>query len=251
MRCKFKTTALAAILTLLSVGGVAMAAEGEGKVRSMFEMFVWPGGGGIGALIILMDVVSISLIIEYFIKVRRVKILPDQVRNEIVALFERKQYRQAIDFTAAEPSFLAQVVHAALREAPHGHFAMQRAMAEAVEEQVSRWLRKIEPLNLFGNISPMMGLLGTVYGMILAFEAIVAQGGVPNPALLANAIGIKLVSTFWGLVVAVPALSVYAIMRNRIDGLAAEAATTAQSLLAMLRPSARAAAPVPAAVGQE
>lgn len=205
----------------------------------MFEQFIWPGGGLIGILLILIDVASIALIVEHFVNVRRPTILPEPVLAQIRASFEEKRYREAIELTASEPSFISSVMHAALGEAAHGYGAMARAMEEAIEERTTRLLRKIEWLNIIGNISPMLGLMGTVLGMILAFETIVKAGGMPNPPDLARAIGIALVTTFWGLVVAVPALAVYAFMRNRIDSLAAETAIAAQELISTFRPGAK------------
>lgn len=222
-------------LTVLYFGDLAMAQEV--KTRSMFDEFII-GGGLIGGLLILMDVASWAIIIEHFISIRKANILPDIQREQITAMFEQKQYREVIEFTGAQPSFLAYVVHASLGEATHGYAAMERAMEEAIEERTTKLLRKIEILNVFGNIGPMLGLLGTVYGMILCFNAIVAAGGVPEPAMLADSIGVALVTTFWGLVVAIPALTVYAWMRNRIDGLSAEVAMTAQELISTFRPGA-------------
>jgi len=91
-------------------------------------------------------------------------------------------------------------------------------------------------LNIIGNVAPMLGLLGTVLGMILAFNEIVSARGIPSPVQLADSIGIALVTTFWGLIVAVPALAVYSFMRNRIDGLSAETALAAQELIGMVCP---------------
>lgn len=236
MRTKSWLGAVAGCLALLAPGEGALA--GQEPSRTMFTQFIWPGGGAIGVLLLAIDVASIALIVQYFLTIRRAHALPEPVRQQVRALFEQRQYRAAIEMTATEPSFLSHVVHAALSEAPHGYAAMERAIEEAVEERTTRLLRKIELLNIIGNIAPMLGLMGTVLGMILAFNAIVAEGGVPNPVVLADAIGIALVTTFWGLVVAVPALAAYSVMRNRIDSLSAEAAMTAQELIGTFRPGA-------------
>ena len=95
-------------------------------------------------------------------------------------------------------------------------------------------MRRIEWLNLIGNISPMIGLFGTVTGMIQAFYELVeisAAGGVTNAAQLADAISLALVTTFWGLAIAIPALAAFAILRNRIDALAADCWLVADQLL--------------------
>jgi biopolymer transport protein ExbB len=85
----------------------------------------------------------------------------------------------------------------------------------------------------------MIGLFGTVYGMILAFHAIVQTGGNADPILLAGGISTALTTTFWGLVVAIPALAGYAVLRNRIDAYTTEATLVAEELLNHFRPKPR------------
>ena len=82
----------------------------------------------------------------------------------------------------------------------------------------------------------MLGLFGTVYGMILAFQSIVSSGGNADPVLLAGGIGTALVTTFWGLVVAIPALSGYAVLRGRLDAALAEALSVAENFVERFRP---------------
>ena len=196
--------------------------------------------GAIGWLLWAISVVTVALIIQYFISVRRMNIVPDLVREQIRSLFDGKQYREAIELTAAEPSFLSYVIHAALAEAAHGYAAMERALEEASEQRTTKLLRSIEWLNLIGNIGPMLGLMGTVYGMIRVFFKIVEAKGMPRPEALADGIGIALVTTLVGLFVAIPALATYAVMRNRIDSLSAEAMITSQELIATFRPAKKA-----------
>jgi biopolymer transport protein ExbB len=194
-------------------------------------------GGVIGWLLWGISVVVVALAIHYFLTIRRMSILPGMTLDQIREMFSAKQYREAIDLTAEQSDFLSYTVHAALSEAPHGYGAMERAMEEAAEERTTKMLRSIEWLNLIGNIGPMLGLLGTVWGMILAFFTIVELKGSPDPAALAGDIGVALVTTLLGLGVSIPALSVYAIMRNRIDALTSEAVLMAQELISTFRPA--------------
>ncbi len=202
-----------------------------------FEILVL-GGGVIGGIIWLISIAVVALCIHYFISIRQTNILPELVHAQVEELFESKQYREAIDLTEGQSDFMSYVIHAALTEAPHGYPAMERAMEEAAEERTTKLLRSIEWLNLIGNIGPMLGLLGTVWGMIGAFFTIV-ETGAPDPAALAGDIGVALVTTLLGLSVAIPALAVYAIMRNRIDALTSEAVMTSQELISTFRPTAK------------
>jgi len=206
------------------------------ETMNYWEVLVYPGGGVIGGILWLMSFGTVGIIVEHFITIRRVNIIPDLIHEQIRSLFENKQYRDAIDATAAQPDFLSHVVHASLTEAPHGYPAMERAMEEACEERTTKLLRKIEWLNLIGNVSPMMGLFGTVWGMILTFFEIVKAGGSPDPGAFAHSIGIALVTTLLGLAIAIPSLAIYAVMRNRIDSLSSEAMVTCQELISTFRP---------------
>ena len=111
-----------------------------------------------------------------------------------------------------------------------------RSLEQTADELATARMRRIELLNVVGQVSPMIGLFGTVYGMILAFGAIVASGGSADPVALAGGIGTALTTTFWGLVVAIPALSGYAILRNKIDELTVEATIVGEEILNNFRP---------------
>jgi len=216
----------------------APSSEGLFGNKSAFHVFIWPGGGVIGLVLWALSIFMVALITQAFLAVRRINVLPDATKAQIQQLFDNKQYREAVELTATQPDYLSYIVHASLSEAARGYNAMEKALAEAANERTGRLLRSIEYLNLLGNIGPMLGLLGTVYGMILAFFKIVSRGGAVEPAELAEALGIKLVCTFMGLIVAIPSLTIYGLMRNRIDVLAGEAVVTAQDLVAIFKPGA-------------
>lgn len=195
--------------------------------------------GAIGWLLWGLSIVTVALIVQYMITIRRANILPPLLREQIQGMFDNRQYREVIDLTETEPSFLSCLIHAALAEAAHGYPAMERAMEEASEERTTKMLRSIEWLNLLGNVGPMLGLMGTVWGMILAFFTMVDRGGDVNAADLAGDIGIALVTTLLGLSVAIPALTVFSIMRNKIDALTSETMMASQELVSAFRPAGK------------
>lgn len=201
----------------------------------------------LGTLIIwfllLLSAISMSLMIRYTGESRRSTIEPDKLVRRARTLLGDKRALDMMDFTRGADAYFARVLHAGLREIEHGHAAMIRAAEQTAEERTVHMLRRIEPLNIIGNVSPMIGLFGTVYGMILAFREIVASGGTPDPTNLAAGIGTALVTTFWGLIVAIPALSAYAVLRNRIDELTSHAQREAEELLNVFRPPANGAVP--------
>ena len=196
-------------------------------------LFVTPGWPG--WVLWLMSFIMLAIIIQNFLAIRRRNIVPPQAHDQIRVFLEGKQYREAIESTTQGQDYLSFIMHAALLEAPHGFGAMERAMGEAAEERTAKMLRYTEWLNLMGNLGPMLGLLGTVWGLIKTFFKIVEAGGIPDPGKLAGAIGIKLVCTLLGLAIAIPALGVYGTMRNRIDTMTAEAQTAGRDMLGIVR----------------
>jgi biopolymer transport protein ExbB len=203
----------------------------ETRIEILGSLIIW--------FLLLLSVTSIGLIGYMALTNQRKSIVPPGVVEETRRLLEGGKYKEAIDLTTREGSFFSRVAGAAFREAGHGFGAMLRTLEQTSEELTTERLRKIEFLNVLGQVSPMIGLFGTVYGMILAFQAIVVAGGNADPVLLAGGIGTALTTTFWGLVVAIPALAGYAVVRNQIDALTAEATLAAEEMVNQFRPKAR------------
>ena len=233
--------ALMTVSALLMLATTA-SAQDAADTRSFFRMFFWsddvPGLIFIWTLI-LLSVVSLTLTIRFAMQHRRTTIMPEETREEIESLLSQKKYRDAIDYATGDPSFLGKVTSHALTEAPNGFSAMERAVEESGDAETARMLRPIELLNVLGNIAPMMGLFGTVYGMIVAFQSLVSSGGQPDPKELAAGISTALVTTLWGLVVAIPALTGYSLVRNKVDALTSEALLVAEDLISTFKPSGK------------
>jgi biopolymer transport protein ExbB len=216
----------------------------------VFDHFLVKGGPITWFVLVPLSVATIALTLEYCLSIRRQTIVPPETYQRVADYFKSQNYAEAFQYTANDPSLLAVVIRTGLAESNNGFSAMERAIEESLEERSSRLMRKIEYLNVIGNISPMVGLFGTVFGMISLFASIREAGGMPEPARIADDISIALVTTFWGLLVAIPALSIFALFRNRIDVLTAECAIAADKLLAPFKPGARVAPAAQAAPPQ-
>ncbi len=200
-----------------------------------FDFFVVKGGP-IAFGLIALSVVTVALTVEHCLSIRRATIVPPEAARHARTLIDEKKYLEAIKFTAEDPSMLGYVLNAGLVEASNGYEAMQRALEETRDERSARLFRKTEYLNIVGNVSPMIGLLGTVTGMILLFAEIHAADAFPGARIVADRIAVALITTFWGLAVAIPALSIYAVFRNRIDVLTAECGLAAEHVLSVFKP---------------
>jgi len=201
-----------------------------------FDFFVVKGGW-IAYFIIILSVVAMALTIEHCLSIRRATIVPGEAAVRAQQLIDEKKYLEAIQFTAEDPSMMGYVLNAGLLDAANGFAAMERAVEETLDERSARLFRKIEFLNIIGNVSPMIGLFGTVYGMILLFAEIHAAGALPGARVVADRMAIALITTFWGLAVAIPSLSIYAVFRNRIDVLTAECALAVDRILNVFGPT--------------
>jgi len=243
---KLFLSAAVATAAVLLVETLAMAADSGGRVGtrmsvgSMFYTATFSDALGFidMAAIYLCSLASIALIIEHCITIRTATLVPELSVAQIKTMFDERRFREALEFCQNDPSFVSGIVHAGLIEAANGYDAMENAMQDATSERAARLYRKIEWLNLLGNVAPMFGLWGTIWGMMVAFGEIAGRGGKADPSDLAGGIMIALVSTFTGLIVAIPALAGYGIFKSRIEQLSMEAALVAEELLANFKPNA-------------
>jgi len=229
-----------ALLMMLAVAVVAffatpaLAQEEAQESQSWFQAYV-TAGGGIGFMILFLSFVSLALIIEHIVNIKRDKIVPPQLVDEIEGMFENEEYQEALELCETEPNFLTNVLAAGLPKINAGFETMKAAMEEAAEEEAIKLQQKIGYLSLIGNIAPMMGLFGTVYGMIQAFQTIARLGAAVTPSDLATGISTALVTTFLGLLVAIPTMIAYFFFRNKVVRITLEIGAIADDLVERFR----------------
>ena len=211
------------------------------------------GGGGGGAAILpnwvfqtfdylvlsllaLASIAGIALAIDAMLHIRESKIAPPASTERLRSLIAAKKYEELLDFAGTDSSFVSKALYAGIRRAHLKYAAMREGLESSIGEQTAALFRRIEPLNVIGNIGPLLGLLGTVLGMIMAFYKLLEVGGTPKAQDLAGGIGTALWHTFFGLFVAIPCLVVYGLYRTKADKIATRAAIVAEELLESLRP---------------
>jgi biopolymer transport protein ExbB len=213
-----------------------MAAE-VGHRQSLFEQFVIAGGPIVWFVLLPMSVFMVYLVVEYGLTIRRKKLLPCGIGAETVEVVQRYGPGKLETRIADRGDFVSVAVVKAVTQGSGDWFRVRNLLFESLQEQASRLVRRIEWLNLIGNVSPMVGLFGTVFGMIKLFNAIVTAGGQPQPAHLAGGISVALVTTFWGLFIAIPALAIHGVFRNRIETLANDAVIEVENIVPAIRKS--------------
>ena len=226
----------------------AVDAPGDKPVESFLGWMI-RASGPIGAVILMMSFYLIALVTWMAIQYRRSVAIPEDLARELAELLGQKQYTEAYARVAADPSFLARVLAAGVRKLPSGSAQAQRAMELANDDASMAMEHRTTYLATVGTLGPMIGLVGTVYGMILSFRVIATAGSSPQPGLLAEGISTALFATLEGVALSIPAIYFYAFFRNRISRLSLEVELAAEAFLEQFAPGVRAPHPLAASAG--
>ena len=238
---KSKIFFIAAFAVLLMSGFCFVAAQDEGGSSSPGGDIslgkVFKDGGAVGWIIVGLSVVGLALIISNLVEFRREKLAPPDIIEEVEALFEAGEYQEAIELCEAEPCYFTNVVAAGLPKLNTSFVAMEKALEEMNEEEAIKMHQKISWISLIANVAPMLGLLGTVMGMIQAFNVIAATKGQADPSQLSAGISAALITTMFGLIVAIPMTASFVFLRNRVVKVSIEIAAITADLFERFRPT--------------
>lgn len=206
---------LVAAVLLAVCAAPALAADNTSiGTESFFESVInW--GGWVGWVIIGTSVWTLAMIIEMFVTQKKDKIVPPEVSDELEALLEEGEFQEALELCESQPNFVTNCIGAALPRLNEGWDKMKEALENAAGVESMKLQQKVGWLLFLSNMAPMLGLFGTVVGMIQAFKEIVRLGAKVTPTDLAAGISAALITTFDGLIVAMPALFAYQYFRNR------------------------------------
>ena len=200
-------------------------------------------GGVVGAIMIVvllaLSLTAAYLIFDHLMTIRRNDLMPEGLGEQVRQSLLAGDVAAAQQACNAQPSLLSFVLLHGMSELEFGWNSVEKSLEDALTEHSARLFRRIEDLSVIGNIAPMVGLLGTVVGMIVAFQQVSATQGLASAPQLAQGIYQALVTTVGGLIVAIPSIGAFAIFRNRIDQFVAEAAYTAQHVFTPLRRKAK------------
>ncbi len=192
---------------------VVPTAGGGQRSRTFWELF--KGGGIMMWVMLVVSIFALSLIIESSMKLRVSVVAPPDLFEQLRTLINQGNYQEAWRVANARPCPLSRVIAAGLQRVGKGQEHVTTALEEFALKEALMMKTKVNYLSVIGVVSPMLGLIGTVVGMIKAFQAIGTGAGLTNPTLLAAAIGEVLVATAFGLFIAVPAFFSYYFFRNR------------------------------------
>ena len=167
-------------------------------------------------MILAISVLAAAVAIERMRHLRLQVIVPDGMAADVIALWRSRKFEQIKAMTLASDSTLARIIACMVDKRHKTHDAMESACADIASYELRAHQQKAYALAVVATVSPIIGLLGTVVGMVESFHAIAYAGGMGNPALLAGGISKALVCTAAGLTVALCALAAHHFFKHRV-----------------------------------
>jgi biopolymer transport protein ExbB len=202
------------------------AAEDKNFLTWMIE-----ASGTFGLLILLLSFIMVALIMMNILQVRRDNFVPQAFIESFEQRLNAKDYQGAYETARADESLVARVLAAGLSKLNQGYDKAVEGMQEVGDDENMALEHRLSYLALISAVAPMLGLMGTVSGMIASFREIATSPTTPKPSELADGISTALFTTLEGLVVAIPAMVFYAILRNRIARFTLEVGMVSEGLM--------------------
>ncbi|WP_240928089.1 MotA/TolQ/ExbB proton channel family protein [Thalassoroseus pseudoceratinae] len=227
------------------------AADDAPAPKESFLSYAIRASGFFGLLLLILSFIMVALIMMNTLQVRRDNLMPAGFIDDFEQRLTQKDYQGAYETAKADDSFIARVLAAGLSKLNRGYEEAAEGMQEVGEEENMALEHRLSYLALIGTIAPMLGLMGTVYGMIQSFQTIATSKTSPKPSELAGGISTALFTTIEGLAVAIPAMVFYSLLRNRVQRLVLEVGMVSEGLMSRFstvnkKPAAGAAAPAAA-----
>jgi len=212
--------------------------------RRLFTHIIESVGLVFGLTLLAVSIALVALIVLLAMDLRPTVAIPPTFVQEFTDTVNKRKFREAYDVARQHASFLARVLTAGMGRLQYGIEDARATAFHAVESVKASKEQLITYLATIGTLGPMIGLVGTIYGMILAFMELRQPGKTPDSAKLADAISHALVITLLGIALAVPAIFCHAFFRNRLVRLGMDTANVADDLLTQMYHNSKRPAPV-------
>jgi biopolymer transport protein ExbB len=180
------------------------------------------------------SVVALAIAIERFFVLRRATIDTRELMDTMRTVLRQGRPQEAVEICSETDVPIARILKAGLLKHDRSKEDIREALEDAGNLEVPRLERYLSALATCSNIAPLLGLLGTVQGMLLAFEQIKNKQGLVNPSDLAEGIGNALITTFAGLAVAIPAIVIHNYYVSRVESMVLEMEVSSSELVDLL-----------------
>jgi biopolymer transport protein ExbB len=223
----------AALITWWLINGAQAQADPPpadgGQTASLIDFI--KAGGWVGHTIIVCSVVGLALVIDAFVHVRSEKLMPPGLAEQVLELSRQAKFAEILSLSKANDSMLGRIIAGSVAQGTHGLQAIREAMQEHGTREITRLQQRVGYMGFIASIAPMLGLLGTVTGMIKSFNVLGHSKGAARPDELARGIAEALVTTCEGLIVAIPLMFFYWYFRDRLSRIGQEAASYGERVL--------------------
>jgi len=231
--------ALVLVVATCFTSGIVMAqddfadeTEASGGGSNLLVYIAKACGWVFGPVFLLLSFILVALLVMCFLQIRKAILLPPTLSEQFEQHLEAKEYQPAYELAKNDDSYLGHVLAAGMGKLQAGYPAAVAAMEEAQGEEQMKLEHKISYVSLIGALAPMLGLLGTVTGMVSSFKKIADNPGVaPKPDQLADGISTALVTTLIGLWIAIPAILFFQMFRNWLEEINSEATEESTRLM--------------------
>ena len=218
--------------------GDAAADSGESKKSDNYLMWMFRSLGWFFSVVFaLLSMTMVALIVINIVNLRRSQIVPEALVEDFGKLIDENRFQEAYECAKDNESLLGQALSTGLARMPSGYEKASQAMQDVTQAESMRLEHQLGYLALIGNLAPMIGLFGTVVGMIASVQAIASGGAAPSPQKLAEGIATALFTTELGLAIALPALAAYDILKNRLARFILDVAVVSESFMGRFSPS--------------
>jgi len=227
-------------LVLLAFWGIAQAqgpagptsgepADGDAGSRSALDFIT--AGGIVGYVIILLSVAGAALVIDGFMRLKEGRLIPSGLVTQSEKLARQGKFSEVYNLCRANDSMISRIIWTALSHWSLGMAAIRESFHEQGTREITRLNQRVGYIGFIAAVAPMLGLLGTVTGMIRSFNILGASKGTAGPDQLAVGIAEALVTTCMGLIVAVPLMFFHNYLRDRITRIGQESGAVCQRLM--------------------
>lgn len=238
------TLALAVVLLFANVASAQDAPDAGGTVQkeNLVLFMIKSLGLVFGPLLLALSVAMMALVVLLALDLRMTSAIPPGFVDEFTDIVNKRKFKEAFDMARSDPSFLGQVLTAGMSRLQYGLEDAREAAMNTLDAIKSDKEQKNNYNAVIASLGPMIGLVGTVYGMIKSFSVLAIPGVQVKPSELADGISHALVVTLFGVGISVPAIFFNAFYRNRITKVMMDVGHIADDLLTQMYHNSKKAA---------
>ena len=219
-------------VTFAQAGAGGAAPPAEVETKSAFQFVT--GGGVVGYIIIALSVVAVALVIDLLLRLKRDRTFPDALVRHAMELAEQGRAGEILSMSKASDTLFGRIIGGALDRGRYGIDVVRQEVQQIGEKEIFKLRNRVAQIGVIATAGPMLGLLGTVIGMINSFSVLGESKNAARPDELAAGISLALITTCQGLVLAVPLIFVHMWLRDRVTQTSQEAAHVSEKLLGLL-----------------